>query len=307
MSLHEGKIVCVDGYNVILEDKLGSGSYGEAWKVKEMETGQECALKALKKDKDESSRRSENLKNECIMQRKLRGIPFVINSLRSSEDDEYLYILMEYAEGGDLREVIGKGKLSIDDIRSFIAQIVLGVENIHERNIIHRDIKPENTLLTANGHVRLTDFGTSKKISEASGTYCGTVDYMAPEMSEPVGWWQKLMRKLKFWRKPHAGLDWYSVGVMLYEMLFEDYPGIYDSESDSWDRTDILYPEDADPIVVNLLRGLLEEDPDRRFGAREVKNHRWFSGIDWEHLAITHGRVRMLKFQNKCKLLVFVT
>jgi serine/threonine protein kinase len=290
MWLCEGALIPVNGYNFKLERDIGDGAYGVVWMAKDKLSGQFCAVKFIRKSEDIDSPQMINLENERRMYGLLRGIPFVMDSFGTTEDAEHLCIAMELAEGS-IREKMRRGKLSVDEIRSYMAQIVLGLEYLHKEDIVHRDIKPENVLLTAEGHVRLSDFGTSKKVSEVSGTDCGTEGYTAPEIENPPNWCLSLCQKLRFWRKPQLALDWYSVGVMLYEMIYGELPGVFDRRTRMYDRKRTSFPTNADPFVVDLIRGLLEENPNKRLRVKHIKNHKWFEGIDWINLAFTCGRI----------------
>lgn len=152
----------------------------------------------------------KNLINQIMTERQILAqvaSPFVVEMHYAFQTDEKLYFIMDYVKGGELHAQIKFG-LSESDIRFYASEIVLGIEYLHSLGIVYRDLKSENVLISANGHVKLTDFGLSKQLSSGAGelthTMCGTPDYVAPEVLSKEGHTESI--------------DWWALGILLYEM-----------------------------------------------------------------------------------------
>lgn len=135
--------------------------------------------------------------------------PFIVGLNYAFQTRERLFLILDYCPGGDLGKVIAKEKrLSEERARIYLCEIILALEDLHKRNIIFRDLKPDNVVLDEDGHVLLTDFGLSKEgvlDNQAANSFCGSVAYLAPEMIKRTG---------------HGkSVDWYLLGVLLYEMV----------------------------------------------------------------------------------------
>jgi serine/threonine protein kinase len=211
---------------------------------------------------------------------------------------------LEPSLGGELFSVL-RAKTFFDEhtARFFAAGVVLAFEYMHSKGIIYRDLKPENLLLDARGYLKITDFGFAKKVGDQrTWTLCGTPDYLAPEVVSGQG---------------HGrGVDWWTLGILIYEML-ASYPPFYDgiirsslpflcfyhmnSSSSGWSliliedpmktyakimHGQIAFPMHFSKQAVDLIRRLLHAKPTKRLGvlkggARLVKDHLWFKGFDW--------------------------
>jgi protein kinase A len=155
----------------------------------------------------------------------------------------------------------------------------LVIEYLHSKKIIYRDLKPENVLIDVNGHIKITDFGFAKYVSDITWTLCGTPDYLAPEVIQSKGY--------------GPAVDWWSLGILIFEML-AGYPPFYDDDHlklyEKIIQGRIKWPAYFDPHARDLLKRLLTGDLSRRFGnlkagAQDIKDHRWFSDIDFVKLA----------------------
>ena len=227
-------------------------------------------------------RRSEkSIKCEREFLSKLRH-PFIVNMNCAFQDYENLYLVMDLLTGGDLRYHICRiRKFTEEETKFFISCLLLGLEYIHNNNIIHRDIKPENLVSDENGYIRITDFGVAKINKEDnSSETSGTPGYMAPEV---------LMGK-----NHSFTADFFAIGVMGYEFLTGTRP--YNGQN----RKEIKYmvlkkqalidPEETNwsEESVDFINKCLKRKDYRRLGynhgVKELKNHKWFEGFDWEGL-----------------------
>ena len=171
------------------------------------------------------------------------------------------------------------GRLSEEQAKNYICEIILAIQHLHKNKILYRDLKPENILIASDGHIKLTDFGLSKEIKEDyynSNSFCGSHAYLAPEMLE---------------NKPHGkSIDWYGVGVVLYEFLVGVPPYFTNDPDRLYENIKsgpLLMPVNKFSIECsNLLKKLLIRNPLERYGARdgfnEIKNHQWFADVNWD-------------------------
>ena len=185
---------------------------------------------------------------------------------------------MDFCPGGELfYHLHNLGRLTEDQARFYISEILLGLEYLHSLDIIYRDLKPENILLDLDGHVKITDFGLSKQYiasKNRSYSFCGSPEYMSPEMLQGQGHGREL--------------DFYSLGALLYEML-TGLPPFYDTNK-SLMYKNILQSSLTIPVYISkaakdLLQRLLQKEPVERIGyaggAHEIKAHPWFSCVSW--------------------------
>ena len=256
---------------------LGKGSFGSVYLVEKLDTGEKFALKLLKKEKFLGS----NLVKYAFTERNiLKNInhPFIVKLNYSFQTEEDLCLVMDYCPGGNLGNVLIKHrKFSENTARFFAAEVLLALEELHSHGIIFRDLKPENILLGKDGHAKLTDFGLSKEgVSQEtlSKSVCGTMAYFAPEMLKKSG---------------HTfSVDWYMLGVVLYEML-EGITPYYSSSKeklfDNIQRGKLKFPKKFSESARHLISRLLERDQHQRLGAlssEQIKKHSFFSGLNWK-------------------------
>ncbi|XXQ34307.1 Non-specific serine/threonine protein kinase [Plasmodiophora brassicae] len=261
---------------------IGVGTTCVVFLARRHSTGKLVAVKRVPKA---TIQQSPSLPRELPLLKSLRGIPFVVHFHCSIDDAQYLYLVMEFCQGGELFEVIAnKGRLEEPAAKFYAASIVLALEQMHERGIIYRDLKPQNILLTGTGHVRLADVGLSKELAmgQRTNSFVGTPEYLAPEMLSN--------------RPDYAHpVDWWALGAVIYEMLFGKRAFEYQDQDGptQWEQVinrgvrigkDVHVSIDARRIV----RGLLHPTPGLRLGfrgAHEVKRHAWFADVDWDALA----------------------
>jgi serine/threonine protein kinase len=234
---------------------LGEGSFGRVYIVRHKTKGQYWAFKQLKKMEIIKSKQVDHLKNEVYILNSLSH-PFVVKMAGMTQDPRYLYIGMEFVSGGELftylRKVVRFPKLQA---ALYTMQVTLIFEYLHSNNIIYRDLKPENLLIDNEGYLKLTDFGFAKIVETRTYTLCGTPEYIAPEI---------------ILNKGHGkGVDWWTVGVLVYEMLAGIDP-FNDSDPmmiyQNIIRGNLKFPRNFDKDGRSLVKHLLVADLSKRYG-----------------------------------------
>lgn len=254
---------------------IGKGSFGQVFLVEKKDTNMFYAMKVLPKQRVFK----DNLKRYAITERNVLSTinhPFIVKLHFAFQNKENLFLIMDYQPGGDLGEYLqDEGRFSERRARIYISEILLAVEELHRYNIIFRDLKPENILLDAEGHAMLTDFGLSKEnvysMNKGAKSFCGSVAYLAPEMIKKSG---------------HGkAMDWYLLGVVLYEMVTGIPPFYADTKEELFhniQHTDLKVPDTLSPELQDLLHRLLEKDPNKRINIEEIRGHKWFKEINWD-------------------------
>ncbi|KAB7501438.1 Ribosomal protein S6 kinase 2 alpha [Armadillidium nasatum] len=207
--------------------------------------------------------------------------PFVVKLHYAFQTEGKLYLILDFLRGGDLFTRLSKEIMfTEEDVKFYLAELALALDHLHSLGIIYRDLKPENILLDADGHISLTDFGLCKESLNEQKTFsfCGTVEYMAPEVVN---------------RKGHTtAADWWSYGVLLFEMLTGALPFQGSNRKDTMTlilRAKLGMPPYLSPEAQSLLRALFKRNPGNRLGAgpngvEDLKRHPFFATIDWEKL-----------------------
>jgi len=259
---------------------IGRGSFGKVLQVRYRPSGEIYAMKQLNKKRIIDRNEIQNTVSEKNILMQLNH-PFLVQLYYSFQTESKLYFVMDYVNGGELFFHLQKeGVFSSDRVRFYTAEIVLGLEYLHEKGIVYRDLKPENLLLTADGHICMTDFGISKEglhcKDDRTSTFCGTPEYLAPEVLEGKRYGKEV--------------DWWSLGTLMYEML-TSLPPFYSEDVQLMyskimkEKLD-LERKFKDPDVVSIVGGLLERDPTKRLADPAViKKHPYFAAIDWERLS----------------------
>ncbi|XP_069857255.1 myotonin-protein kinase isoform X5 [Dipodomys merriami] len=271
---------------------IGRGAFSEVAVVKMRQTGQVYAMKIM--NKWDMLKRGEV---SCFREERdvlVNGDRRWITQLHFAfQDENYLYLVMEYYVGGDLLTLLSKfgERIPAEMARFYLAEIVMAIDSVHRLGYVHRDIKPDNILLDRCGHIRLADFGSCLKL-RADGTVrslvaVGTPDYLSPEILQAVG------------GAPGTGsygpeCDWWALGVFAYEMFYGQTPFYADSTAETYGKivhykehlslplADTGVPEEA----RDLIQGLLCPAEVRlgRGGADDFRKHPFFLGLDWEGL-----------------------
>uniref|UniRef100_A0A8C7L0D7 non-specific serine/threonine protein kinase n=1 Tax=Oncorhynchus kisutch TaxID=8019 RepID=A0A8C7L0D7_ONCKI len=266
-----------------LRKVLGQGSFGKVFLVKKItgpDAGQLYAMKVLKKATLKVRDRVRTKMERDILVEV--NHPFIVRLHYAFQTEGKLYLILDFLRGGDLFTRLSKEVMfTEEDVKFYLAELALALDHLHGLGIIYRDLKPENILLDEQGHIKLTDFGLSKESIDHENkaySFCGTVEYMAPEVVN---------------RRGHTlSADWWSYGVLMFEMLTGTLP--FQGKDRKETMTMILkaklgMPQSLSQEAQSLLRNLFKRNPGNRLGAgpdgvEEIKRHFFFSTIDWNKL-----------------------
>eukprot|EP01006_Ploeotia_vitrea_P035539 TRINITY_DN65896_c12_g1_i4.p1 TRINITY_DN65896_c12_g1~~TRINITY_DN65896_c12_g1_i4.p1 ORF type:complete len:565 (+),score=258.01 TRINITY_DN65896_c12_g1_i4:191-1885(+) len=204
---------------------------------------------------------------------------FLVSSRFCFQDDTYLYVILEFMAGGDLRYYMSQhGAMKENVARFYIAELVLALEELHSLNLLYRDMKPDNVLLDEDGHLRLTDFGLAvplkAKYNFRNRGFAGTPLYQAPEVLQN-----------QWYSYP---VDYWGLGIMIYELTQLRLP--FRSDHDIVYQKHIRFKVPVSSSCVSIVNALLQQNPDQRLGSGprgidEIKSHPWFGGVDWSRMA----------------------
>ncbi|XP_039748989.1 uncharacterized protein LOC120625825 isoform X1 [Pararge aegeria] len=261
---------------------LGKGSFGKVMLAELRDTEYYYAVKCLKKDVV-----LEDDDVECtLIERKVLALgtnhPYLCHLFATFQTDSHLFFVMEYLNGGDLMfHIQQSGRFPEVKARFYAAEIVSGLKFLHKRGIVYRDLKLDNILLDFDGHVRIADFGMCKLqiyLDKTADTFCGTPDYMAPEIIKGI--------------KYNQTVDWWSFGVLLYEMLIGQSPfSGCDEDELFWSICNEMpsYPRFLSPESLSILTRLLDKDARTRLGGPEcmhgdIRDQKFFEQIHWDRL-----------------------
>ncbi|KAJ5352158.1 AGC-kinase C-terminal [Penicillium brevicompactum] len=284
MGNTQGKPVnCNDAVNLNhfrLLRVVGKGAFGKVRIVERKDTGLTFALKYIRK---EEVVRSESVRNIIRERRMLEHLnhPFLCNLRYSFQDMEYIYIVVDLMNGGDLRFHISRKCFTEDAVRFWMAELGCALRYIHSQGIIHRDLKPDNVLLDSEGHVHLADFNVASDFRPGKPltSKSGTLAYLAPEVYEGSGYTFEV--------------DWWSLGVTFYECIYNKRPfegRSQDTLSENIKKAQPKYYVTNPAVSVPCLRALgslMQKDRSQRIGAigwETYTQHMFFAEIDFEAL-----------------------
>ena len=251
-----------DGF---LPIELGSGAYGRVYLVRHNETKEEYALKVIEKKKLRNMYENfDIIYNEIKIQSKLEH-PNIIKLYSMDETDNEINIIMEYAKNGNLYQLITRNKTGFSEKIAFqyFIQVVNAVYFLHENQIIHRDIKPENLLIGENNTIKLCDFGWAKNLSlKNRSSYCGTVEYMAPEIIESENY--------------DYSVDIWSLGILLYELLMGHSPFKDKTTKNTIVNIklhELKFDKEISEDCKDLINKLLEVNKEKRLNIKDILTH----------------------------------
>ncbi|PHT51206.1 putative serine/threonine protein kinase IRE4 [Capsicum baccatum] len=299
----------IDDFEII--KPISRGAFGRVFLARKRSTGDLFAIKVLKKLDLLRKNDIDRILAERNILITVRN-PFVVRFFYSFTSKDYLYLVMEYLNGGDLFSLLKKvGCLEEDVARTYVAELVLALEYLHSLGIVHRDLKPDNILIAQDGHIKLTDFGLSKiglmnSTDDLSGP--DTKDVVLPDVGSQqdpdlsdksqrsaVGTPDYLAPEILLGTEHGSAADWWSVGIVLFELITgippfnaENPEVIFDNMLNKqipWPSV----PEEMSFEAQDLIDRLLVHDPSQRLGAKgasEVKAHQFFRGVDWDNLAL---------------------
>ena len=275
---------------------IGKGCFGEVFLAQNIKTKEIVAIKKLKKKLIINEDQVLRINNEQDFLSKINS-QWIIKIKQSFQEGKYIYLIMEYLEGGDLMKLLIKqNKFTENEAKFYICEIILAIETIHQLGCIHRDIKPDNILIDKNGHIKLTDFGLAKiadnifkedvvnykgnyNIHEKNYSFVGTCLYIAPEILKKIGYFKDI--------------DWWSLGVIFYEMLVGYSPFKGKSKIEVYQKVldynkFISFPNDVkiSKEAKDLISKLLTKSENRlgKNGSDEIKSHPFFKGINWNKI-----------------------
>lgn len=258
---------------------VGKGSFGKVMQVRKKDTNRIYALKTIRKAHIISRSEVAHTLAERSVLAQINN-PFIVPLKFSFQSPEKLYFVLAFVNGGELFHHLQKEhRFDVNRSRFYTAELLCALECLHGFSVIYRDLKPENILLDYQGHIALCDFGLCKldmKDEDRTNTFCGTPEYLAPELLMGRGY--------------NKTVDWWTLGVLLYEML-TGLPPFYDENTNEMYRKILSEPlhfsDVVPPAAKDLLTKLLNRDPEQRLGANgsaEIKAHPFFHAIDWRKL-----------------------
>ena len=304
---------------------IGKGAFGEVRLCKYIPTDDIVAIKKMKKEE-------MHKKNQVLHVRAERDVlseaknQWIVELKFSFQDQNYLYLGMEYLPGGDLMTLLmARDILPEQDAKFYAAEMVLAIESVHDMGCIHRDLKPDNVLIGKDGHIKLSDFGLSKKLdafldknnklifnqdnknlknNNSNLSYAEQFRIFKNMKSKKrrekafstVGTPDYIAPEVFKQKGYGQEIDWWSLGVIMFEMMI-GYPPFYSDNSTEtckkildWENHLEIRPEaNISKEAVDILKRLIN-DPEKRLGrngADEIKQHPYFKNVDWKHIKET--------------------
>lgn len=271
-------------------DVIGKGAFSIVILYRDRIRNSQVAFKRILK----SNIMTENQFGRILHEKKIMAAldcPFIIKLICSYKDNDAVYLGTPFMAGGDLLCLLKRYRKLSEEVARFIAaQILLAIEYMHSLDVIHRDIKPENILFDNNGYVKVGDLGLSKIVDKRLWSFCGTPEYLSPEIIRSRGY--------------STASDWWSFGVLIYEICFGRSPFINASDVNANNNMAIYgqilsgaytIPDTFSASLRHLISNLLQVDISKRLGCMkngldDIKAHKWFSEMDWN--ALTKQRLK---------------
>ncbi|RUP43297.1 hypothetical protein BC936DRAFT_137367 [Jimgerdemannia flammicorona] len=266
------------GHYMLLQT-LGEGEFGKVKLGVHAESGHEVAIKLIRKENVDTASRLNKVEREISVLRIVRH-PNIVKLYDVIETDRYIGIVIEYASGGELFDhILAHRYLKEKDASRLFAQLISGVNYMHQKHIVHRDLKLENLLLDRNRNIIITDFGFANQFTSSKddlmATSCGSPCYAAPELVISEGLYVG------------SAVDIWSCGVILYAMLcgylpFDDDPANPDGDNINLLykyilNTPLVFPEYVSAEARDLLKKMLVPDPTKRCDIKDIMEHRWLT------------------------------
>ena len=282
-----GSVISMNDFEVL--SIIGRGAYAKVQLVRHKTDKKIYAMKSISKAKIVK----DNLIDKTFLERNLMlsvENRFIVSAHYSFQTETKLIIVSDYVPGGELKSRIKADQhFSVPRVRMYAAQLIEGIGYLHENGVLHRDLKPENVLIDVDGSLKITDFGFAKvgmDEGDQTQSFCGTPYYIAPEM---------------IMREPYSkSVDWWSLGVMIYEMTFGMPPFFNENVNLTYNsivndsplfpnETDLQFYPGVDENIIDLINQLLEKNPENRLGSgpgdyHDVESHPFFNGFDFEAL-----------------------
>ncbi|XP_026153765.1 serine/threonine-protein kinase N2 isoform X2 [Mastacembelus armatus] len=262
---------------------LGRGHFGKVLLAEYKKSGKLYAIKALKKGDIVTRDEVDSLMCEKRIFEVINASrhPFLVNLYGCFQTADHVCFVMAYSAGGDLMTHIHTSIFTEKQTQFYCSCVLLALEFLHQNKIVYRDLKLDNLLMDADGFVRIADFGLCKEgmgHGDRTSTFCGTPEFLAPEVLTESNYTRSV--------------DWWGLGVLIYEMLVGESPFPGDDEEEVFDsivNDDVRYPRFLSPESVSLIQKLLQKNPEMRLGAgvedaSVIKRHRFFQGMHWEAL-----------------------
>jgi serine/threonine protein kinase SCH9 len=265
---------------------IGKGTFGQVFQVRKKDTKRIYAMKVLSKKVIVQKKEVQHTLGErnILVRTATSDSPFIVGLKFSFQTPTDLYLVTDYMSGGELFwHLQREGRFMENRAKFYIAELILALQHLHEHDIVYRDLKPENILLDARGHIALCDFGLSKANladNATTNTFCGTTEYLAPEVLLDEHGYTKMV-------------DFWSLGVLVFEMCCGWSPFYAEDTQQMYKNIafgKVRFPRDAlSSEGRSFVKGLLNRNPKHRLGAQrdaeELKEHPFFSDIDWDALA----------------------
>jgi serine/threonine protein kinase len=266
--------VTIESFEIIRQ--IGEGSFGRVFAARKISSGVLYAIKEIRKVNVSSRARESRViaERNILMQ---ASHQFITKLHYAFQTKTVFYFVLEFVGGGDLRFHLDRGmELCPEQIRLYLAEIVIALQTLHKLGVIYRDLKPENILVDTSGHLKLADFGLARQIDNEGFSLCGTFEYLPPEMLRDG--------------KQSFAVDWWAFGILAFRLHFGFLPYQHLNIKRLFDmilRNEPRFPRSADPVIREFIRELLVKDPEQRLGSpgKDITRHRYFDGLSWQKVA----------------------